>query len=160
MDKFRSADGSLSELPKKNVDTGGGLERWLMLLENVPTVFDTDALRPLIATAESLTGQHYQSGEGGRTDTSLRVLADHARSMTFLVNDGVVPSNEERGYVVRSVIRRAARQAYQLGVQRPILAEMVAAVIELLDPTYPDLGKNSAGILDVIAREEESFLHT
>src|SRR5205085_2342559 len=84
------------------------LERWLMLLENVPTVFDTDALRPLIAIAESLTGQHYQAGEGGRTDTSLRVLADHARSMTFLVNDGVVPANAARGYVVGSVIRHAA----------------------------------------------------
>src|SRR5437764_1334167 len=160
MDKFRSVDGSLSELPKKNVDTGGGLERWLMLLENVPTVFDTDALRPLIATAESLTGQRYQAGEGGRTDTSLRVLADHARSMTFLVNDGVVPSNEERGYVVRSVIRRAARQAYQLGVHKAVLPEMVNAVIDMMDPAYPELARNRTAIVDVIGREEERFLHT
>src|SRR5436190_20212765 len=160
MDKFRRADGSLSELPKKNVDTGGGLERWLMLLNNAPTVFDTDALRPLIAVGESITGQTYRAGEGGRTDTSLRVLADHARGMTFLVNDGVTPSNDDRGYVVRSVIRRAARMAYQLGVQRPILPEMVSTVIELMGEAYPDLRRNSTGIIDVIGREEERFLHT
>src|SRR3954467_8449888 len=132
MDQFRSADGTLTPLPEKNVDTGGGLERWLMLLQGVPTVFDTDVIRPLIARGESLSGKRY--GDDARTDTYLRVLADHARSMTFLVNDGVTPSNEDRGYVVRSVIRRAVRRAYQLGVQRAILPEMVEGVIEIMNP--------------------------
>src|SRR5205823_8618795 len=138
--------------------TGAGLERWLMLLHGLPTVFDTDVLRYLIGKGESLSGKRY--GTDVRLDVYLRVLADHARTMTFLVNDGVTPSNEERGYVVRSVIRRAARRAYQLGVQRTILPELVNAVIDLLDPAYPELGRNRIAITDVIGREEERFLHT
>ena len=158
MDQFRSSDGSLTDLPHKNVDTGGGLERWLMLLQGVPTVFDTDVLRPLIARGESLSGKQY--GTDDRLDVYLRVLADHARSMTFLVNDGVTPSNEDRGYVVRSVIRRAARRAFQLGIHKPILPQMVTDVIDIMGDAYPELVRNRDTIVGVIGREEERFLQT
>src|SRR3954453_3001241 len=158
MDRFPTPDGSLTELPEKNVATGGGLERWQMLLEGVPTVFDTDLLRPLVAEGESLSGKRYLVDD--RTDVYLRVLADHARTMTFLVNDGVPPSNEDRGYVVRSVIRRAARRAYQLGLQRAILPHMVETVIDLMGEAYPELRKNRTGIVDIVGREEERFLQT
>ena len=155
---FRHADGSLSELPSKHVDTGAGLERWLMLIDGVPTVFDTDAIRPLVAMAESLSGKRY--GEDHRTDTYLRIVGDHARTMTFLVSDGVAPSNEDRGYVLRSVIRRAIRRGYQLGIDRPFLASMVDGVVGLMGEAYPELLRNRDGVVTTIEREEERFRQT
>ena len=103
-----------STCPTSNIDTGAGLERMLSILQGVDSNWDTDVLRPLIAEAEAVTGRTY--GADPEVDVALRILADHARSMTFLVNDGVFPSNEDRGYVLRRLIRRAVRQAYQLGV--------------------------------------------
>ena len=103
--------------PKPNIDTGAGLERVLMVLQDVPSIWETDVLRPIIARAEALTGRTY--GEDAEVDVALRILADHARSVSFLISDGVFPSNEDRGYVLRRLIRRAVRQAYLLGVERP-----------------------------------------
>ena len=154
----RQADGSLIDLPRKVIDTGGGLERWLMLLQNVPTVFDTDVVRPLVAAAERLSNKRY--GEDAATDTALRVIGDHARSMVFLTNDGVMPSNEERGYILRSVVRRAVRRSYQLGVERPIVPDLIAATVEVMADAYPELQKNQDWITTVLAREEERFRET
>ncbi|HEX2850867.1 MAG TPA: alanine--tRNA ligase [Acidimicrobiales bacterium] len=159
MQNFRHPDASLTDLPTKNVDTGGGLERWLMLLEGVPTVFDTDAIRPIIAAAEELTGHAYRAGDD-KVDTALRVIGDHARSMSFLVADTVTPSNEGRGYVLRGVIRRAVRRAYQLGVERQILGELVRSVVEHMGQAYPELRQKADVIADVVDREEGRFRQT
>ncbi|MGE3834372.1 MAG: alanine--tRNA ligase [Acidimicrobiia bacterium] len=160
MTYFREPDGSLVDLPSTNVDTGAGLERWLMALDGVPTVFDTDALRPLVSVTESITGRHYGGGDH-EVDTALRVVADHARTMTFLVNDGVVPSNEGRGYVLRGVIRRAVRRAYSLGVEdRVVLPDLVLAVVDHMADAYPDLRANADAVAATIEREEGRFRQT
>ena len=110
-------DGSTEDLPKRNIDTGAGLERVLPILQGVESPYETDLLRPVVATAEQMTGTTYGAHE--QTDMALRVLADHARAMTMLVADGVLPSNEGRGYVLRRVIRRAVLRAQRLGVTTP-----------------------------------------
>ena len=112
-------DGTLVPLPKPSVDTGAGLERNLAVLQGVESIWDIDVFRPLIAAAEQVTGVTYQGFPGGDADVSLRILAEHARTMTFLVADGVVPSNEERGYVLRRIIRRAVRHALPARRARP-----------------------------------------
>jgi alanyl-tRNA synthetase len=159
MDRFRDADGTLTELRRKNIDTGVGLERWLMLVNDLPTVFDTDALRPLVAAAESLTGRTYGAGDH-RIDTALRVIGDHARTMAFIVDDGIAPSNEGRGYVLRGVIRRAVRLGHQLGVERPICAALVDAAIGVMGNAYPELRAHRDVIADVVEREEDRFRTT
>nr|MBA2438575.1 alanine--tRNA ligase [Acidimicrobiia bacterium] len=158
MSQFRHPDRSLTDLPQHNIDTGGGLERWLMLLQGVPTVFDTDAVRPLIEVVEAVSGTRY--GAGGRGDVALRVVADHARSISFLIADGVVPSNEDRGYVVRSAIRRAVTRGHQLGIERPFLRTMVERTIELLGDAYPELPGAAALVGDTVEREEHRFRQT
>src|ERR687885_1969896 len=105
------------------IDTGAGLERCLTVLQGVDSVFDTDVLRPLVEAAATATGRNY--GDDPDVDISLRILADHARSMSFLVSDGVFPSNEDRGYVLRRIIRRAVRFAYLLGVEKPVTPALV-----------------------------------
>jgi alanyl-tRNA synthetase len=160
MTYFREPDGSLVDLPATNVDTGAGLERWLMVLDGAPTVFDTDALRPIIAVAESACGRAYREGDA-EVDVALRVIGDHARTMTFLVNDGVVPSNEGRGYVLRGVVRRAVRRAYSLGVEdKVVLPELVLAVVDHMAEAYPDLRANADAIVATIEREEGRFRQT
>ena len=154
----RQPDGTLLDLPKRNVDTGAGLERLLSVLQGVESNWDTDLFRPLIAEAEAATGHDY--GADPEVDVGLRILADHARSMTFLVNDGVFPTNEDRGYVLRRLIRRAVRQAYQLGVENPITPRLVQATIDLMAEAYPDLRVNQSFIEGVVAREEERFRST
>ena len=154
----RQADGTLVPLPKPNIDTGAGLERILSILQDVPAVWDTDVLRPIIATAESLTGRTY--GSDDEVDVSLRILADHARSMTFLIGDGVFPSNEDRGYVLRRLIRRAVRQAYTLGVEKPVTPDLVASVVAVMGEAYPDLARSADFITDVAGREEARFRAT
>jgi alanyl-tRNA synthetase len=163
MENFRHPDGSLTDLPRKNVDTGGGFERWLMLLEGAPTVFDTGVLRPIISTVESLTGRTYVPGHGvgdDETTFALRLIADHARTMTYLVADGVAPSNEGRGYVLRGVIRRAIRRAYQLGVDKHVLAPLVGSVVEVMGGAYPELRQKGDAIAEVVDREEGRFRQT
>jgi len=158
MQHFRHPDGSLTDLPARNVDTGAGLERWLMLLQGVPTVFDTDLVRPLIAVVESVSGHRY--GADDRRDAWLRIVADHARTMAFLVADGVTPSNEDRGYVLRSVVRRAVRRGWQLGIERPFLPEVLAAVVAGMGGAYPELARQADAVAATVAREEERFWQT
>ena len=154
----REPDGSLTDLPKQNVDTGAGFERNLCLLQGTDSVFETDVLRPVLETAERVTGRRY--GADARTDVSLRIMADHARSAAFLVSDGVPPSNDERGYVVRRLIRRFVRHAYQLGVDRPVSPDLLGAVVETMGEAWPDLRAHADATTDTIAREEERFRQT
>ncbi len=154
----RHRDTSLTELPAKNVDTGAGMERWLMLLDGVDTVFDADPLRLIVAEAEAATGQRY--GSDVRVTTSLRVLADHARTMTFLAAGGVAPSNEERGYVMRSVVRRAVRHAYMLGVETEITPRLIGSVVDHMGDAYPELTRERDDIIAMIEHEEGTFLRT
>ncbi len=154
----RLADRSLLPLPKPNIDTGAGLERVLMVLQEVPSIWETDTLRPIIARAEELTGRSY--GEDAEVDVALRILADHARSVSFLISDGVFPSNEDRGYVLRRLIRRAVRNAYLLGVERPVTPTLVAAVVTVMGDAYPDLARNEDYVIGVAAREEGRFRAT
>lgn len=154
----RDVDGVDSELPRKNIDTGAGLERILGVLQGVDSVFETDVLAPLVDTAQSATGRRLGTSE--RDDVSLRILAEHARTMSFLVSDGVFPSNEGRGYVLRRIIRRAVREAYRLGVDRTVTPTFVGATADLMGEAYPDLVKNHDFICDVVGREEERFRQT
>ncbi|MDQ1392211.1 MAG: alanyl-tRNA synthetase, partial [Acidimicrobiaceae bacterium] len=154
----RQPDRSLKPLPKGNIDTGAGLERILSILQGVGSAWETDAIRPVIAAAEAVTRREY--GSDPEADVALRILADHARSVTFLVNDGVFPSNEDRGYVLRRLIRRAVRHAFQLGVEEIVMADLVHAVVEVMREPYPELHKNEAFITGVVAREEQRFRTT
>ncbi|HEX3541364.1 MAG TPA: alanine--tRNA ligase [Acidimicrobiales bacterium] len=154
----RQSDGTLLPLPKPNIDTGLGLERTLSILQGVGSAWDTDTVRPVIAAAEAATGRTY--GDDDEVDVALRILADHARSMTFLVNDGVFPSNEDRGYVLRRLIRRAVRQAFQLGVEDTVTPALVHATVDVMGEAYPDLRKNEEFITGVVTREEQRFRAT
>jgi alanyl-tRNA synthetase len=152
------ADGSLTPLPKPSVDTGAGLERNLMVLQGVDSIFDIDVFQPLIRAAESATNTRY--GQDDEQDLALRILAEHARTMTFLVSDGVVPSNEERGYVLRRIIRRAVRYAYRLGAKNIVTPPLVDATVETMGGAYPELVKHHDVIVKVITHEEERFRQT
>jgi alanyl-tRNA synthetase len=154
----RRADGGLEPLPKTNIDTGAGLERILPVLQGVPSLFETDVFRPVLSAAESLTGVRY--GTEHANDVSLRILADHARAMAMVVGDGVVPSNEGRGYVLRRVIRRAVRRAFQLGVIRPVTPQLVREAVSVLSSAYPGLGDSADAIVETVEREETSFRRT
>jgi alanyl-tRNA synthetase len=154
----RQSDGTMLDLPKKTIDTGAGLERLLSILQGVGSNWDTDVIRPLIAEAEAATRRTY--GDDPEVDVALRILADHARSVTFLVNDGVFPSNEDRGYVLRRLIRRAVRQAFQLGVADVVMPRLVHAVVEVMGDAYLDLRRNEDFVSGVVAREEERFRAT
>jgi len=158
MQYARDLDGSDTELPKKNIDTGAGLERILGVLQGVDTVFETDVLAPLVDRAQQLTG--HRLGADPRSDISLRILAEHARTMSFLVSDGVFPSNEGRGYVLRRIIRRAVREAYLLDVGELVTPELVDTTIEVMGEAYPDLVKQHDFVRNVVAREEERFRST
>ncbi|HZD64467.1 MAG TPA: alanine--tRNA ligase, partial [Acidimicrobiales bacterium] len=151
-------DGSLVELPKKNIDTGAGLERILSILQGTDSVFGTDVLAPIVAAAEAATG--LRSGVDEATDIGLRIMADHGRAMSFLVGDGVLPSNEGRGYVLRRIIRRAVRHAYQLGVTTAVTPPLAGAVAEVMATAYPDLAAQVSFIEGILGREEERFRHT
>jgi len=135
------------ELPRKNIDTGSSLERVAVVLQDVASAFDTDLLRPLVASAEELTGRVY--GRQGRDDVSLRIIAEHARAATFLIADGVLPSNEGRGYVLRRMLRRLVTHARRLGVEVDVMPSLVATVIERFHGAYPELAANQAFIHQV-----------
>jgi alanyl-tRNA synthetase len=154
----QKADGSLEELPRRNVDTGAGLERVLGVLQGVDSVFETDVLFPLVEVAQSVCGRRY--GADQATDVGLRILADHARAMTFLVSDGVVPSNEGRGYVLRRLIRRAALRAFRLGVEKPVVGRLAEAAVQTLGDAYPDLRRNADLTQTILSREEDRFRQT
>ncbi len=151
-------DGSMTELPAPSIDTGAGLERILSVLGGVDSVWETDEFCRLLARIGELSGITH--GSGDRTDVSQRILADHARSSTFLISDGVFPSNEDRGYVLRRIIRRAVRHAWLLGVEDQVMPELVDAVVEIMGPDYPELVRNHAFVRDVLDREERRFRET
>ncbi len=148
----------VAELPKKNIDTGAGVERLAMFLQRAASVYETDTLGSMIETASSLTGKTYGSDQ--RTDKALRILADHGRGLTFLIADGVMPSNTERGYVLRRVMRRAIRHARLLGRDEPVLPGLVESTIALMGDAYPELVERRDFVLDVAQREEERFSAT
>ena len=152
----RSASGELALLPKPSIDTGAGLERVASVLQGKLSNYDTDLFTPLIARAAELTNSAY--GDGTATgDASLRIIADHARAATFLINDGVVPANEGRGYVLRKILRRGIRHGRLLGQQEPFMFQMVYAVRDEMQSAYPELIENADRIANVIDGEERQF---
>jgi alanyl-tRNA synthetase len=153
-----SEDGELSPLPKQNIDTGMGLDRMAALLQDVPSVFETDQFWPLVELGERLSGCKY--GSDLVATRALRVLADHGRAMTFLIADGVVPSNEERGYILRRIMRRAIQQGRAIGLESPFLGRFADIVIELMAPVYPELEAERAAVNEWLDSEEESFGRT
>jgi alanyl-tRNA synthetase len=157
----QAADGSRTPLPKPSIDTGAGLERILALKQGKDSIWETDVLFPLIEQAQSVTSQKYMVGDyQDRASFSLRVLAEHARSSTMLVNDGVFPSNEGRGYVLRRIFRRAVRHAYLLGTEKLVMPKLVETAIEVMGEAHPTLITNKDFILGVLTKEEESFRQT
>jgi len=154
----RDAAGNLTELPRKNIDTGAGVERILPVLQGRDSMFDTDLFAPIIDAAASVIGTAY--GTDARTDVALRVLADHGRAVSMLIADGVLPSNEGRGYVLRRVVRRAVMAARRLGVEKPIGPTLVQAACDVLGEAYPNLRTQHDLIVNVVAREESGFDRT
>ena len=154
-------DGTRMPLPKPSIDTGAGLERILALKQGKDSIWETDVLYPLIEQAQSATSKKYIVGDyEDRSSFSLRVLAEHARSSTMLVNDGVFPSNEGRGYVLRRIFRRAVRHAYLLGTDKLVMPKLVETAIEVMREAHPSLLENKDFILGVLTKEEESFRQT
>ncbi|HRZ09372.1 MAG TPA: alanine--tRNA ligase [Gemmatimonadales bacterium] len=153
----RSADGTLTPLPKPSVDTGAGLERIAAVLQGEDSNFHTDLFLPLLDAVAELVGRPYDRGPAGG---SYRVLADHARAVSFLLADGVVPSNEGRGYVLRRILRRAVRHAWLLGRREPTLAPLTAIVIREMGAAYPELQAKAEQIRQWTVTEEERFLET
>jgi alanyl-tRNA synthetase len=152
-------DGALTPLPAKNIDTGLGLDRMASILQDVPSVYETDQFWPLIELGQELSGRRYDEDDFA-VKRALRILADHGRGMTFLIADGVVPSNEERGYVLRRIMRRAIQQARALGVEDDVLPRLAERVIELMSYEYRELLEQRDTILRWTAAEEESFRRT
>lgn len=154
----RSADGVLTALPKPSVDTGMGLERISAVIQAVKSNYDTDLIQGIIRHVERLSGKRY--GDYEKDDVSMRVIADHCRAVTFLISDGALPSNEGRGYVLRRIMRRAARHAKLLGVAEPMLYKMVDAVLEMMSDGYPELLEREIYIKKVVLAEEQRFIET
>jgi alanyl-tRNA synthetase len=148
----------VGDLPAKSIDTGMGLERMAVLLQGVDSTFDTDTIRAILAVAENETGVRY--GENPRADISLRILADHARAVTFLINDGVVPSNQGRGYILRRLLRRAVRHAHMLGATQPIMSPLIDATVIEMGGAYPEIKMNESFIDELAGREEFAFSRT
>jgi len=150
--------GNLTPLPQQNIDTGMGLERTAVVLQGVSSIYETDLFAPLISRACDLVGRTY--GEDEMTDRSLRIIAEHGRAVTFLVADGVLPSNEGRGYVLRRILRRAVRHGRLLEREEPFLDEIARAVIEVMGGQYPELRERESFLLGVVAQEETGFQQT
>ncbi len=152
----RSADGTLTPLPKPCVDTGAGLERLAAVKQNVISNFETDLFVPLIQKASELTGMKFHDG-AAKSDASLRIIADHARAATFLISDGVHPANEGRGYVLRKILRRGIRHGRLLGQENPFMHEMVYAVRDEMQDAYPELNDTAERVAKVVLAEERQF---
>jgi alanyl-tRNA synthetase len=148
----------LGDLPAKNIDTGSSLERVATILQGVDSYFETDLIRPMLEVAESLSGKRH--GDDERTDVSLKVIAEHGRATTFLVADGVLPSNEGRGYVLRRMLRRVVSHARRIGIERDVMPSLVARSVELFGDAYPELVENRAYVEQVTASEEDRFAST
>jgi alanyl-tRNA synthetase len=154
----QDTEGNRTPLPQPNVDTGMGMERVAVVTQGLESTYDTDLFQPVIRAAERIAGVVH--GKDWDTDYALRVLADHARGMTFLVLDGVIPGNGGRDYVLRRIVRRAIRYGRRLGIDRPFLGDMVQAVVQRMGIHYPDLESQAARITQVLATEEEIFSRT
>lgn len=155
---YQDEEGNQSPLEKKNVDTGMGLERIAMVCQGVASTFETDLLKPILDKVSEMSGVPYKKSE--KTDVSLRIITDHARCVSFLISDGVIPGNEGRSYVLRMILRRALRHGKILGMDLPFLYKLVDVVVEHYGKAYPDLVKNKAKIVDTIKKEEERFAKT
>ena len=155
---YQDEEGNQSPLEHKNVDTGMGLERITMVCQGVASTFETDLLKPILDKVSEMSGVPYKKSE--KTDISLRIITDHARCVTFLISDGVIPGNEGRSYVLRMILRRALRHGKILGMDLPFLYKLVDVVVDLYGKAYPDLIKNKAKIIDTIKKEEERFAKT
>ena len=161
-------DGSLAPLPTKNIDTGLGLERTAAIMQGVQSNYETDVLRSLVGVGERLSGKTYDgnmvpgavSDEQAKTDLSLRIIADHSRSVSFMIADGILPSNEGRGYVLRRLLRRAVMHGHKLGIEGPFLREYFAQIIELMGDVYPEIVDNRELVESIILSEEERFGRT
>ncbi|MBP3039371.1 alanine--tRNA ligase [Bacillaceae bacterium Marseille-Q3522] len=151
-------DGTYTPLPKKNIDTGMGLERMASVVQDVPTNFDTDLFQPIIKATETVSGKQY--GIAKDVDVAFKVIADHIRTVSFAIGDGALPANEGRGYVLRRLLRRAVRYAKQLGIQRPFMYELVPVVGEIMEDYYPEVKEKGQFIQQVIKTEEERFHET
>ncbi|ESU70455.1 alanine--tRNA ligase [Geobacillus sp. G4] len=151
-------DGTYTPLPKKNIDTGMGLERMCSILQDVPTNFETDLFLPIIRATEQIAGERY--GEDPDKDVAFKVIADHIRAVTFAIGDGALPSNEGRGYVLRRLLRRAVRYAKHIGIDRPFMYELVPVVGEIMHDYYPEVKEKADFIARVIRTEEERFHET
>src|SRR5215813_2693767 len=160
----RDATGTYNPLPKPSVDTGMGLERTTAVLQGVLSNYETDLFTPLIEAAAKLTGvdlkKELAAEEGTRSAASLRVIADHARAVTFLISDGVLPANEGRGYVLRKILRRGIRHGRLLGATKPFMHEMVMAVRDLMKDAYPELKESAERVAKIVQEEERRFAHT
>ncbi len=155
----RGADGALTPLPRPSIDTGAGLERIASVVQGKRSNYDTDLFQSIIGAIQALAGKTYGASQAD-DDVSMRVIADHARATTFLVGDGVLPSNEGRGYVLRRIMRRAIRHGKRLGLERPFLAEVCGAVLAEMGQAYPETAGNEPFIRKVAQQEEESFRRT
>ncbi|MEH7887132.1 alanine--tRNA ligase [Bacillus sp. JJ1609] len=151
-------DGTYTPLPKKNIDTGMGLERMASVVQDVPTNFDTDLFMPIINSTEEISGEKY--GVSKEKDEAFKVIADHIRTVAFAVGDGALPSNEGRGYVLRRLLRRAVRYAKKLNINRPFMFELVPVVGEIMHDFYPEVKENTEFIQKVIKNEEDRFHET
>ncbi len=158
MQYHRDEQGELHPLPSRNIDTGLGLERLASVLQGVPNNFETDTMAAVLRAASDLCGVPY--GSDGNSDISLKIVTDHSRAVTFMVGDGMLPSNEDRGYILRRLVRRAVRHGRLLGINDIFLPRMVEVVIEVMGGAYPELKQNSAFIDSIIRSEEERFSHT
>ncbi|MGD2271277.1 MAG: alanine--tRNA ligase [Desulfobacterales bacterium] len=154
----RDETGKMTPLPKPSIDTGLGLERMAAVLQNVTSNFDTDLIRPIIRKTEELCGKGL--GDSEATDVALKVIADHSRAAAFLIGDGVFPSNEYRGYVLRRIMRRAIRYGRSIGFTKPFLHQTAEVVFDIMKPAYPELIESSAFITNVIKNEEMRFIET
>src|SRR5689334_1533036 len=160
----RDSTGTLNPLPKPSIDTGMGLDRTTAVLQGKVSNYDTDLFTPLLAAAAKLTGvdlnKELAAEKTSRGAASLRVIADHARAVTFLISDGVLPANEGRGYVLRKILRRGIRHGRLLGQTKPFMHEMVYAVRDLMKDAYPELVESSKRVAEVVFSEEKRFAHT
>ncbi|MDN5311361.1 MAG: alanyl-tRNA synthetase [Thermoanaerobacteraceae bacterium] len=153
----RDENGTLTPLPRPSIDTGMGLERIATVMQDVYSNYDTDLLRPIIAFVENMTGKKYYGDDRG---FPFRVIADHSRAITFLISDGVVPGNEGRSYVLRRILRRAARYGRELDLNEPFLYKIIPRVVSLMECAYPELRKNLDYVQKVVKFEEERFNET
>ena len=154
----RDEQGVMTPLPKPSIDTGAGLERLSSVLQGKLSNFDTDLFRPLIEEAAALANVEY--GANHDADVSLRIIADHARSATFLISDGVLPSNEGRGYVLRLIMRRALYHGQTLGLNEPFLYKISSRVVDMMKDAYPELVQTAPHVAKAIKIEEERYAHT